>query len=413
MHQFRKGSKELIKDMNRYIVLDHIRRHGPSSRSDIAKKTKIGMSTLTNITEEFLQANLLIEAGTVHSTGGRKPVLLQLNSEYGYTFGIKIEEENIRIALTNLHVKIVHQHEAAFPKGSDPEFVINMIVMEVHRILKRYELSLQHCLGIGLAVSGLINRETGVIVRSTLLGWKNVSICEYISGQLDRIPVFIDKNINAYTLAECWFGIGKKFSDFVCVSVGAGVGLSLVLQGDLYYGNFGGAGEFGHTIVQMNGYPCHCGQNGCLEMYASEHYFTNEGPLLKDQYESTLITEYTFDGVWQAFAQKDRLAQHLLQKLGVHLGYGIVNIINSLNPKKIVLIGEGMKYQSAFLPYAMETAENNFFAAANLNTEIAVSELGDDSWLQGAALLAMEQLFHVPIYEKQKDRRGSVWDKHS
>jgi N-acetylglucosamine repressor len=400
LHQFRKGNKKLIKDMNRYIVLDYIRKHGPINRSEIAKQTKIGQSTVTNIIEEFLQSKLVLEAGTAISTGGRKPVLLQFNNEYAYTFGVKIEETRIRIALTNLNADIVYKKEIPFAKGSAPEHVLGLLVKEVHAILQKHELSLENIIGMGIAASGLINRQKGCVVRSSLLGWTNVPICGQISERLGNIPVFIDKNINAYTLAELWFGVGKKLSNFVCLSVGAGVGLSLVINGTLYYGDFGGAGEFGHTIVQMNGFRCHCGQKGCLEMYASENYFANEGPLIKAQYPDTAIKEYTFDGLKQPLAQNDALAHRLMKQLGIHLGYGIVNIINNLNPKKIVLIGEGMNYSRYFLPFALETAKQNFFAAVHLHTDIVISELGDDSWLQGAALLAIRQLFQAPIYEQ-------------
>ncbi|MFX3623416.1 MAG: ROK family protein [Ectobacillus sp.] len=397
----RKGNKALIKDLNRYLVLEYIRQNGQVSRTAIAKATKMGLSTVTNIVEELLQAKLVHEVGTADSTGGRKAVLLEFNKHYSYTFGVKIEEEQVRLALTNLCAEILDKRNISFEKGSGPAQVISLIVFHIKEIMKAHNLSVADLSGIGIASSGLINRQQGTIVRSSILGWENISICRQVSEQIESIPVYLDKNINAYTLAELSFGFGKQLSSFVCLSVGAGLGMTTVINGEIYSGSFGGAGEFGHTIVQMNGHLCHCGQQGCLEMYASEAYLQNEGPFLKEYYPHSPVDVYTFKGLREAVEKQDPLALELMKRMGVHLGFGIVNIINSLNPSIIVLMGEGLEYAKYFLPYTLQTAQQNYFAAANLPTEIVVSQIGNDSWLKGAALLAIRELFRVPIYSPE------------
>nr|WP_279664423.1 ROK family protein [Ectobacillus ponti] len=324
---------------------------------------------------------------------------MQFHERYSYTFGVKVEETQLRVALTDLQAEILDVKTVPFEAGSKPEKAVELLSAAIQVMRQAHGLAERQIAGIGIAASGLINRETGTILRSSLLGWENVSICKEVSKRLNGMPVYLDKNINAYTLAELTLGSKEKQRHVVIMSIGAGLGLTIVIDGSMYYGSFGGAGEFGHTIVQMNGYRCHCGQRGCLEMYASEFYLQHAGGELRRQYPHTAVERYTFSGMEQALKQGDELAARLLREMGTHIGYGLVNVINTLNPKRIVLTGEGMNYAPHFLPYALKVAEENFFAAAALPTEIVVSQLGNDAWLQGAALLVIEQLFQLPIYQ--------------
>ncbi|MDG4656808.1 ROK family transcriptional regulator [Ectobacillus antri] len=387
----RKGNKAFIKEWNRYLLLEQIRLNGPISRSELAKVTKMGLSTVTNIVEELLTHNLIKETGTAMSTGGRKPILLQFNETYQYAFGVKIEETKIRIALTNLQADILQICHVPFAEKSEPDVVIHKLVQCMREMLVSQKLDDSCLCGVGIAASGLVDRETGTIVRSSMLGWENVPICQEVSKRMKDISVFLDKNINAFTLAELHFGQPRK--NFVCLSVGAGLGMTTVIDGNIYYGEFGGAGEFGHTTLQINGYRCHCGKRGCLEMYASEPFFKHEGKRLHIEARS-----YTFEHLGKHISKPEIAG--LFKQLGVHLGYAIANIINTLNPAAIVLTGEGMKYAAYFLPYARAEASQNFFAATN-DTEIVVSLLSDDAWLQGAALLVIREQFQLPLYERE------------
>ncbi|PLR77372.1 XylR family transcriptional regulator [Bacillus sp. V3-13] len=402
MNGLRKGSKDLIKEINRSIVINLIRDSGKISRSDISKITEMSLSTVTYIVDELLGINLVREVGVATSTGGRRPVLLEFNADYGYTVGLKIEEKRILFALTNLNADILELVEKKFDKSDDIQNIVSLIAHEITEILQKSNIEQEQLMGIGIAASGLINRQEGTIVRSSMLGWENIPICQWISERVNNIPVFIDKNVNAYAMAELWSGEGKDLANFVCISVGAGLGMALVVDKKIYYGEFGGAGEFGHTVLKIGGFPCHCGQRGCLEMYASEFFLSNQGEELREKYPDTMINDFTFEDVHAAAVKGDRLALELMDSFGENLGYGILNAINSLNPHKILLIGEGMKYKESFIEAAINIAKVNFFSAANIQTEIIPTQLGDDSWLKGASLLAINHLFQAPIYEESK-----------
>jgi N-acetylglucosamine repressor len=401
MEKLRIGNRQLIKDLNRAKVLVEVKDHGPISRTDVSKSTKLGLSTITNIVDSLIENELVFEVGSADSTGGRRPVLLDFNYQFGYTVGIKIEENRLNLAVTDLKGIIIHKLMKKHKNGDDPEQTLILMVQSIKELMISAELPQDKVLGIGVAVSGLVNSQEGIVIRSSFLGWENVNIKEKIESEF-HVPVYIDNDVNAYTLAELWMGYGKTYENFICITVGAGIGAGIVIDRELYYGSLGGAGEFGHTIIQFNGRQCFCGQRGCLEMYASEKYLKKEGQLLLGQFSDSILkeSEFTFEDVHEAACQRDPLALELFRQSGEHLGIGLINMINSLNPSTIIFAGEGLIAKEFFLPFAKDTSDQNFFAKAGHETEFCVSKLGDDAWLSGAALLAIKQLFKVPLYEQ-------------
>ncbi|RWZ54625.1 ROK family transcriptional regulator [Halobacillus fulvus] len=399
MRAIRSGSKELIKEINRFKVLNIIRRQQPISRSEIARQCELGISTLSYIMDELKSQDLIYEVGEATSTGGRKAKLLKFNETHGYVISVKIEEEQILTALTNMNGDIILKTYAPFEKEASAETIVSLIESEAKQILSEKKQDLTRLLGIGVLSSGLVNRHEGRIIRSSMLGWEDVPITEMIKGSFPDIPVFVDNNINGYTLAELEKGAGKQNNDFLVVSIGAGLGLSVVIDRKIYYGSVGGAGEFGHTTHVIDGYSCHCGQRGCLEMYASEFYFENK---YREQSHESLLADHHFSEVAKAAEGNDLTAASLMKEMGTHLGYGLRNLINTLNPDKIIVVGEGVKYRHLFEEEMLAIARDNFFEKVEIQTAIVFSHLNDDSWFTGGALLAINQLFQEPIYEQMK-----------
>lgn len=402
MRALRSGSKELIKEINRFKVLNIIRHQQPISRAEISKQCDLGVSTLSYIMEELKAQSLIYEVGEANSTGGRKAKLLKFNKDHGSIISVKIEEEQILVALTNMEGEIITKHYTPFPKETVPEKVVEKIEEEIKNIFSNENKDMSHLLGIGILSSGLVNRHDGSVIRSSMLGWENVPITKMVKDIFPDVQVFVDNNINGYTLAELEKGEGKNDYNFLVVSIGAGLGLSIVIDRKIYYGATGGAGEFGHTSLVMDGYPCHCGQNGCLEMYASEFYFENRGKSIQSQYPNSKLKNFHFSEVAKAAETGDSLALLLMNEMGIHLGYGLRNLINTFNPDKIVLVGEGVKYSHLFKEEVNDIAHDNFFEKVDLETELIFSKLKDDAWFTGGALLAINQIFQEPIYEPVK-----------
>ncbi|MFA5014171.1 MAG: ROK family protein [Actinomycetota bacterium] len=403
MRHLRIGNKKLIKDINRSIVLNQIRSKGSISRTDISKNTKLALSTITNIIDSLIREKLVFETGTESSTGGRRPISLQFNYGYAHVFGVKVEKDNIIIALTDLKADIKDKLILSYEKDKTGKSIINVIKKGINQLLIKNKKNKKIIMGIGIAISGLTNNNKGILVHSSFLGLKSINFRNELNKEF-KVPIYIDNDVNAYTLAEFTMGYGKDESNFICISVGEGIGAGIVINNKVYYGQIGGAGEFGHTIISKDGYPCHCGQCGCLEMYASDKYFQLRGREISKDFKNSSLnnSKFSFDEVYEAAKDKnDPLALQLFKEKGINLGIGIVNLINILNPSRIIFMGENLKAKEFFLKYTIKTANNNFFDKADFKTKFFVSKLGDNAWEIGAALLAINRLFEVPLYDKK------------
>jgi glucokinase-like ROK family protein len=400
--KLRIGNKELIKDINRSLVINEIRMNGPISRTDISKNLNLGLSTVTNIVEELENQNLVHEVGEADSTGGRKPILLEFNYNYGYIIGIKIEENNLIFALTNLKSEIIEKRVVPFKKGTNSNTVLNMVVENIEKLITKIPYN-KNLMGIGVAVSGLVDQQKGKLIYSGMLNWSNVEIGNILENKFN-VPVYIDNDVNAYTLAELWYGHGRELNNFIVVTYGSGIGSGIVINKKLYTGDFGGAGEIGHMVLVAEGRKCECGQRGCLEAYASENFivdYIRDNIKMYSESKIDLTEDLSIEKVYEYAKEGDMLAIDVLRLSAKYLGYGLLSVINLLNPSTIILAGEGMIAKDIILPVINDIVKNNFFKMHEKKVQIKVSELGDEGWVIGASTLAISKLFEIPLYEGQ------------
>lgn len=174
MDILRKGNKDLIKDINRYTVLNLIREKGEITRTEIAKKCDFGMSTLTYILDDLQQEGIILEGAETSSTGGRRAKLVRFNKDYGFVVSVKVEEEQLLFALTDLNAEIIENTSIPFSSEKKPEEAIELIAKNVKKMCGNRDMN--HLLGVGIAISGLVNRKKGTVIRSTMLGWENVAL---------------------------------------------------------------------------------------------------------------------------------------------------------------------------------------------------------------------------------------------
>lgn len=392
--QIRNGNKQLIRDINKSKILNLIRLQGPISRVEIARNLNLSQATVTYIMEDLISEDLIIEEGVQKSTGGRKAKLLSFNPNLGVIASIGISKSGIETVLCDLKNNLI---TCSFTE-SNVEAVdktITLIVSSIKNILNSQENP--RLMGISIISSGLVDRDSGTIIKSTLLNWKEVHIKDLLQPYFPNVKILVDRDINAVAMYEMNFGSAKQLKDFLIVSVGEGLGLSIVIGNHIYYGDYGGAGEFGHTVINVGGYQCHCGQKGCLEQYASEFYLRNK---LKNMGDVKYKDKYLLKEVGDAANSGDKESIELLQEMGKYLGYGLRNLINVFNPKAIILVGEAMEYSNHFIYNMRKTVDNNFFANAELPTKVIPSSIDNDAWYQGASILISNLLFETPIYQE-------------
>lgn len=390
MKNITKGSKTLLRDLNRSIVINMVREKGPISRTAISKATGLERASLTNIMNYLLENDLVKEVGEDKSSGGRKPTLVDFNYDYGAACGIKVEAEKVILGLTNLEGKIISKSEEKFPRGSKSEKILKLIKKNIDRLIQETNL-----LGIGIGISGFVNLENDISIYSPILNWKNVNLARPLEEKYG-VPVFIGNDVNTLTLTEKWYGMGKNYKNFICITVGEGIGSGIVIDGKLYTGTIGGAGEIGHICISRNGPKCRCGERGCLEVFASDYFLIREAKKALARGQGT-FNEPTPKKLLEAAEHGDLIAKDIFKKMGKNLGIGVKNVVNLLNPEAIILGGERMDAYEFFSPSFEEAVKRHSFPEEAKKLDIVPAKFGKEGWIIGAAALVIRDFFKLPL----------------
>ena len=405
MARSKSGKASIVKEINTKNVLDIIRKHGPISRIEIAEITGLTPATITNITSELIDNKLIIEGEAGDSSGGRRPIMLKIRTDYYRVIGIYIGSRKIRIITSDLMANIKHKKEIKYDKDEvSIEYVKEILDRELVPIISKYRSKNKGLVGIGVGIHGVVDNKRGVSVIAPNLGWKNANIAEMLSESYG-IPVFIDNNTRTMALGENWFGSGKNASSFFCLNIEYGVGGSFFINDKPVNGISFGAGEIGHTTVDINGEICNCGNRGCLETVASvkallkqayEQYPQNKSSKIYKGNEINSINDIMPEDLYEAAKQGDELAVSLIKKMGENIGIGIANIINILNPELVIINGEIISTGEILLTPIIETVRRRGFSNSVNSTGIVLSKLGSVAYLKGAVVLATQHIFDNP-----------------
>jgi len=268
----------------------------------------------------------------------------------------------------------------------------------VTTFIREHKIAKKQLLGVGVGLAGIIDAENGILRQSPIYGWSNVPLQEMLQSKL-HIPVYIENDVNTLTLTERWFGPGQGVDNFLTVTVGRGVGLGIVANGQFYRGQSGGAGEFGHITINPNGPLCACGKHGCLEAYIGDPGLIRSAQEAFDRGELASPVQNVDDLI--SLAQRgDACAVQIFNEAGRILGVGIATLINLFNPKKIIISGEGTR-ESDFLFIPMkESIQQNTMPGLYDPDIVEITPWGDDAWARGAAGLVLREVFESPIHKK-------------
>jgi len=388
----------LIKDLNEALVIDQVRRFGPISRKDIAINISLGASTITYIVDSLLKEKYFMEIGSGISDYGRKPVLLKFNQRRSYVIAIKIEENQINYGKFDLNAKMLDKTSHYFNPKDSIETIFQLMAEKIGQWIAADSLI---CSGIGIAASGLVDQINKKIIYSPILEWEEVDFSA-LEEQL-QVPIYLENDANTIAHAELWDGRGEQFQNFICVTIGVGVGAGIVVKNEIYRGEVGGAGEIGHIIIQRDGFLCYCGQRGCLEAYTSDRFIMDEALRLKELKLSPMLNkmeQLTMDSILQAADSGDELVQEIYKRVGENLGIGLKSIVNFFNPGAIVLGGEGLRAKAYIIPAIEKELEDHFFARHSKKLEVILIDLEENKWLMGAAAMVITQLFKEPLYRE-------------
>lgn len=361
---------------NESLTLDLIRRRGPISRADIAKISGLTPPTVTAITARLDKLGLIEQHSVGESSGGRRPLLLKVNSQREPIIIIHIRSYKMVGYLIDPALGIHYKHSSSI-RNLEQQDVLELLLTMVEECAKE---SQGKAAAIGVVARGPVLSTEGISVFAPNIGWRNMPL-KYILEEKFRLPVFVENDAKALTNGEYYYGAAKQANNLLLLKVGYGIGSGLMFNGSLYRGINNSAGEVGHMTVDIDGPRCSCGKRGCLEALASEGALVDFMAAALQDGEISLVTELldgeterlSADEIYQAAEAGDALALQVLQKVACNLGIGIANMVNALNPELIV-IGGGLAAAQKFIERQVrETVIERSFESCSSVLEIRYS----------------------------------------
>lgn len=384
------ASGAALRDVNRSAVLRLIGHRGPISRAEIARQLGVRPGTVTALTRGLIAAGIVRPYETVASKGGRPAELLALVGSAAAAIGAKVAEDHLAIVTANLDGTVLSSRTVAFDalRGNPFTALADALEPEVRAADRDHVL-----LGVGLGLPGFEDPFGTGVVQAPLLGWRHLPLGEHLSRSLG-VPVLVDNDVNTLAVAENLYGVGRGFDHFLTVTIGRGVGMGIVIDGELYRGARGAAGEFGHVRVDRDGLPCACGKRGCLETVASEQAMVAAARRRRVLGRA--------DGPEQLVAKAaagNRAALEIYREAGTALGRSLAAVLVVLNPQAVVVGGEGTRAWQFLAPAFHEALDAEAFPPTVGATAVHVERWDDDKWALGAASLVLRAPFVTPLQE--------------
>lgn len=384
----RPGSKRLIREINEALVMDTVRRHGSVSRATIATVTGLSPATVTGITGKLKLAGFLDESGAVRAaTAGRPTQLLTLSKNGVRAIGVRLSANVVDVVALNLNGEAVRTHTQPWPGGA-AEHAVDAIESAINELTTRFSPG-ERIIGVGVAISGVVDHASGLVTHSGSLHWEDVRLGGLLAARL-HVPVEVDNYVNAFALGMLLSYSRPDMRDALIVNVGASIGMSLIIDGKVYRGANGTAGGLAHTQVSLagdEGQPCHCGNTGCLETVASQWGI-----------ESTLVRRgLVINPESLATNTGDPVLAGVLGRAGTVLGGAVANAAKLLGPDRVLIA-----FASSIRSEHLTTHVCDAFAGAYTHDnravpaiEIATAEAASLAYGAGCEVLA--RLFKVDI----------------
>lgn len=385
----RIGDNELIKNLNYKTILDTIRTAGSISRIELSRRTGLSRSTCSGICDRMLKQGLIHETGKSDSSGGRRPTLLEIQNQAGVVVGMKLMDGLIDGAVVDLGGKVLDHQVIEVRRHLSPDLYIKEIARIFSLIKTDHDTRYPTVpiLGAGVGISGRIDSERGVLIESSVLEWKQLPLKSLLEQELG-IPIFVENDVNSLAFGERYFGSGQDFENFLCLTVGDGVGLGIILDGDLYTGIHDSAGEIGHIKLSFeeDAPQCACGRRGCLEAYAADR-------AIIEHYHSLTGKERTIDEIVKSADRADEYARKAFRRAGTYLGLALSTTVNLLDPEAVIIGGERVDAATHFLGPMREVFEENTVYDLDKEVRLIVMEPSNDLWVRGVAALAIRDFF--------------------
>jgi predicted NBD/HSP70 family sugar kinase len=384
----RVGALGSLRELNRLKVLEAVREHNTVTRAQIAQVTGLARSTVSTLVAELQRAGLVVEREDVQAesagSGGRPPLLLSLDPGAGAVIGIQFGHEFVRVAIADLSLTILAEGVVERDVDHDALLGLDSAAELVSSLIGEAGVDRDRLIGAGVAISGPVDRSTGRVVAATILpGWVEIETARWLSERLE-VRVEVDNDANLGALAESVLGAGRGASEMAYVMLSSGIGGGLILEGRLYRGARGMAGEIGHVSVADAGPMCRCGNRGCLETVVGAAALTE---LLRRSHGA----EFTIEQMIAQARRGDPGCRRVVADAGEVVGRVAAALCNQFNPERFVVGGELALAGDLLLDPMRESIRRYAIPAVAEGLTVVAGALGDRAELMGALALVVGQ----------------------
>jgi glucokinase-like ROK family protein len=404
MTRARTGDQALIREINLSIILNALRDHSPLSRAALAVGTGLNKTTVSSLVQQLLDAQLVTESGVGKNITGRPGILLQLNALAGGMIGVEIGVDFISVLLTDFAAHVVWRHQERTDRRDSQSVILHRAFTNIEAAAKQAQHIGLPVLGMAMGVPGLVDTQSGTLLYAPNLNWENVPLRQMLRSRFD-FPVTVDNEATMAAFGESYFGVARGSRNVLYVSAGVGIGGGLVLDGRIYPGSAGFAGEVGHMTIEPNGLTCNCGNRGCWETLASQsavfrrvHEAIAAGATSSlSRFKNGKRESLTIPLIVRAAEEGDVVALQALTETGMYLGIGLASLINILNPEMVVFGGILSLAKEFLMPVIQETIQARAMRWSSRSAQIVVAAYGSDACVMGAVAMIYDQILRQPF----------------
>jgi len=407
------GNSQYILKVNKKKILNLIYGSESISRAEATIKSGISAPTVSRIVDRLIEEGLVQEIGIGQSTGGRRPRLLRMAAAENYIIGLDLGTTNIYGTVADLNAKIISEEKRPTKLEEGFYSIMDQTAEIIEILINRVSERKKRLCGIGMAVAGLINKQRNIVEFSPNFHWHDVDIIGNL-GKRFELPIFFDNVTRVMALGELCYGIGKRYSNFIFVNIGYGIGAGIILDGQPLLGASGMAGEFGHITVEKDSKTqCDCGNYGCLEALASGHGIARAArnelekgvqSILRDMCEGD-PRKVSAETVANAAKKGDALAWNIFSQAAEYLGIGVSALINLFNPEAVILGGGVIQAGEILFDTVRKTISARALNRSSRGVPLLAATFGSKAAAMGAVALVMNKLLNLELESFLEQKR--------
>lgn len=392
------------KDSNLRRILKKVSEQQTSTRAELAKQLGISPATMSAHVELLIELGYLRFGSEGRSSGGRKPVTLEINPNSILVVGVSVLKHDAVASLVNLQGDIIGRHHQVYKLPITEDVILDAVFTCIKHVME-YAPNPADVAGIGVGMHGVVNYSNGTLIHSPAHGWRNVAVKEIIQNEY-HLPVFVDNDMRVNILAEKWFGKYRTLKTYLYLGLDEGIGGGIIINGMIYRGDTQAAGEVGHIRVKENGALCICGNYGCLETLASIQSILDSAlTKIRLGYSSFLLEKIggksldniTFEMLVDAAKDNDPLCLEVFREVGMYVGIALAGVLNFFNPEAVIIGGRVTDAWRYLKTPIRETVKRQSMPECAASVQILKASFPGMSGDLGAAALYIDHLFEEKI----------------